>query len=321
LALLLVWPALALGSGACSVDRTGLEEMPIAPRDAGTDRVTGSAGFSGGAGAGGSGGEVTGAGGGGGFLANDDAGAGGGAGGGGAVGSDAGRDAAAGAGGVAGQDGGGGSAGAGGAADAGGAGGAGGNVGTCGPATCPNGCCAGGRCVTNLSTTQCGWAGAACAPCGPCQRCSTTGACGVDPSSRWLVLALSAELTMMAPGGGPWDPGGTPTSSKPDPFCEFEMPPGDLTNAGVTSTIVDSFTATWDQTISPVGQAIQASDLMSTNANRWLLWVGDDEFNGSGTVACQVHPPMQESWLLKGQFTLQNIDYCKSLTIGLVCQP
>ena len=102
------------------------------------------------------------------------------------------------------------------------------------------------------------------------------------------------------------------------------MPPGDLTNAGATTTITDSFTATWDQTISPVGQTIKASDLMSPDANHWLIWVGDDDSTPTqsvGTVACKIQPPMQESWLLNGQFTVQNIQSCVSVTIGVVCQP
>jgi hypothetical protein len=66
---------------------------------------------------------------------------------------------------------------------------------------------------------------------------------------------------------------------------------------------------------------ISAQDLMSTNPNDWLIWVGDDEFNGMGTLACEIQPPMQQSWLMNGGFTVQNVANCVSVTIGLTCQP
>jgi hypothetical protein len=142
----------------------------------------------------------------------------------------------------------------------------------------------------------------------------------VDPASNWTIVASSAQLSTNPPSGKTWDSGQLP-SSNPDPFCEFEMPPGNLNVAGVTDTLLDTFSAVWNETITPAGFTLQASDLMSPNPSAWLIWVGDDEFNGQGTVACQIHPPMQEAWLHAGQASYANIDSCLSVNLQLVCQP
>jgi hypothetical protein len=166
--------------------------------------------------------------------------------------------------------------------------------------------------------------GGGCGPCQPCETC-VAGACKVDPASQWLVVCASAQLSMTPPTGPgtTWDPkNGALGGTAPDPFCEFEMPAGAVTlaTAGVTDTIVDSFTAMWGQTVSPAGKTVKASDLMSTT-NTWRLWVGDDDGNGVGQVACQIQQPLSANALHTGQLTVQNLGSCVSLTVQFLCQP
>jgi hypothetical protein len=85
--------------------------------------------------------------------------------------------------------------------------------------------------------------------------------------------------------------------------------------------VLDSFTPTWNQTVTPANNPMTAADLMSANAATWRVWVGDTEFNGRGTLACEVHPPLQASALLNGQFTVSNLQNCVSFSVTLICQP
>ena len=95
----------------------------------------------------------------------------------------------------------------------------------------------------------------------------------------------------------------------------------DPATGAATRTVNDSFTATWNQTVTAGTTTITAADLMSANTNTWRVWVGDSEFNGRGTLACEVRPPLQASALLAGQSTAMNLQSCVSFTVTLVCQP
>jgi len=217
--------------------------------------------------------------------------------------------------------------GAGGRGGASGGGGAGGSASVCSASTCPDGCCAQERCITQRTKNTCGTGGAACKPCGGCQTCGPSGACAVDPASRWTIVCSSAELTTEPPSGGNnWDPGnGELGGHNPDPFCQFETTADVVdTGAATTTTVLDSFTATWNQTVTPPGATISGATLLSPTA-RWQLWVGDDDgcdpSGCYGTLACSVTAPMQSTWLLNGGFTLMNVANCVALNVKLVCQP
>ncbi len=133
---------------------------------------------------------------------------------------------------------------------------------------------------------------------------------------------------MTAPGGGPWDP--HPSSSdgaQPDPFCEFEMPAGQVspTTAGVTATLPDTFTPVWNTDVTPQKKGIKASDLMSS-AGTWRLWVGDADGCTAkdgcvGQEICEVDQPLTAAALLTGQASYQNLMSCVSLTVKFVCAP
>lgn len=315
-------------AGAGSAGDTGTAGM--GGGTTGTAGTTGVAGVGGGAGTeastglggvGGMGGDsgVAGAGGGGAGVAGTSGGGGAGvAGMGGAGGSSGpagmGGSAVAGAGGAAGG-------GAGGRGGAGG-GGRGGNGGVCNQFNCSDGCCDAGACVRMRTAQKCGSGGMACVACGGCQICSMTGTCRIDSASRWSIVAVSATLD-----GGAWDRNrGDLGGSAPDPFCEFENPAGQVssTTAGVTDTIIDAVTATWNQEITPPGVTVAASTLMA-NKPTWQIWVGDDDGCNPpqgclGDIACTYQSPIAESALRAGELTISNRMSCTSLKLQFVCQ-
>jgi hypothetical protein len=174
--------------------------------------------------------------------------------------------------------------------------------------------------------------GAACVACPPCNLCSTKGQCALDPTSQWTITADSAQLAKSPPGGGTWDPPfGDEGGSAPDPFCEFENPSGTVNaqNAGVTSTVTDEFSVTWDQVITPAGGTVSASLLMANNPV-WRIWVGDEDCGtpgnqstcGSiGQTACSYQQPITGAALQSGMLAITNFQSCLSLTLSFTCQP
>jgi hypothetical protein len=207
----------------------------------------------------------------------------------------------------------------------------GGKGGSCTSTNCANGCCANNQCVRNTSAQQCGSLGASCTTCAPCELCSTKGQCAIDPTSQWTIVADSAQLAASPPGGGTWDPmHGDEGGTAPDPFCEFENPAGDITNqtAGVTSTVTDEFSVTWDQVISPSNATVSASVLMANNPV-WRIWVGDEDCSnpnspntcgGAGQTACSYQQTIPASALQSGMLAISNFQSCVSLTLSFVCQ-
>jgi hypothetical protein len=197
---------------------------------------------------------------------------------------------------------------------------------SCGPSNCSNGCCNGTQCVRSRTQTFCGAGGAACKPCGRCELCTAAGACDINPDSNWTIVAVSVAVAAQPPRGGNWDPKvGMVGGTEPDPFCQFEMPAHSVSTdaAGVTDTVKDSHSANWNQTISPGGRFIKASDLMST-AKPWRIWVGDDDGCGVqgcvGEILCEIDQPLPASVLRAGQLVKQNYMSCDALTLSFVCQ-
>jgi hypothetical protein len=196
---------------------------------------------------------------------------------------------------------------------------------TCGPKTCPTGCCDGTRCVAGRSLERCGNGGGACSTCAKCLLCTNAGACDVDPNSTWNVVCGQATIATSPPGGGTWDPHIGSNGTAPDPFCEFEMPAGSLANAANTIAQPDTFSPVWNTDITPGGKPIKAMDLMSPSKS-WRLWIGDDDgctVRGGciGQELCEIHQPLAAGALISGQIVEKNLASCLSLTVKFVCQP
>ena len=216
--------------------------------------------------------------------------------------------------------------------------GTGGNPGTggsgikCGPTTCTGCCGADGQCVHTVTASQCGKTGAACVACPSCELCATSGltagSCAIDPSSQWTIVAVSGQVSTNPPSGATWDPShGDEGGTAPDLFCEFENPSGSVspTTAGVTDTLTDVYTASWDQTITPTGVTVSASALMASKP-AWRIWVGDEDCSTpskcgtAGQTACSYQQPFTAASLLSGGTTIRNYQNCVALTLSFVCQ-
>ncbi|HEY2900156.1 MAG TPA: hypothetical protein VGL59_06255 [Polyangia bacterium] len=168
-----------------------------------------------------------------------------------------------------------------------------------------------------------------CAPCGPCEICGPDGTCQIDPASRWEIVCVSAGIADAPPDGDKWDPdAATSAGAAPDPYCQFDTMPGSdggSATSAMTTTIVDMFSPTWNQVITPPGQTISAADLLDPHA-MWKLTVSDDDgcADDQGCLAetiCTLSPPMNASWLEDGSVSTPVAPSCPTLTLRLVCQP
>lgn len=110
-------------------------------------------------------------------------------------------------------------------------------------ATC-DGCCDGDACLTGNSPTACGGGGGACEVCDPGFVCGV-GACTVDRTSRWDVLADSADVFEDNVGGGTWDPAG----GLPDPYVRMTINDGVEDLEGSTDSPADTLTPSWNQVV------------------------------------------------------------------------
>lgn len=211
------------------------------------------------------------------------------------------------------------------AVGSGGVSGSGGATSSCNATTCPDGCCAEGRCVTNLSDSRCGNAGAACAPCGNCFRCSARGICGLVDSSRWQVICASATIAPTRADGEMWDSSGNPL---PDAICRS-------TSGGETvasQAAPDTLSPTWNESITPRSNSgsgggedgVSASNLMSgsgaNSSGRWSVAVVDEDSSPTlSDQVCAVTPRLTEADFLAGSVTFPATGRCLSLTLRLTC--
>ena len=201
-------------------------------------------------------------------------------------------------------------------------GGRGGATVTCGPSTCPNGCCSGNTCVTNRTNTFCGPGGAMCAPCAPCFQCSANGTtCALNQASQWTLSCVSATIAPQKPGPlGPfWDlsgPGSPPTATAPDRFCEFQL---DRVGQADTGVLTDTFSPMWNQSIAPTNTNLTPNFLIS-QAGNWSIFVGDDDGGLQRFEnVCTVSPMLTAANFTTGIVKFANVQSCTSLTIQLVC--
>jgi hypothetical protein len=164
--------------------------------------------------------------------------------------------------------------------------------------------------------------------CSPCQRCASDGTCELDPASRWEIWCVSAGVTATPSGLESWDqPGDPSTGTAPDPYCQFDLDAAMVVPAstGITPTMPDTFTPSWNQPVIAGGQTISGAELTSATA-KWLLTVGDDDgctpdVGCIGQPICQLGPPMDPVWLSDGMVTVQGLQSCRTLSLKLLCKP
>jgi hypothetical protein len=162
--------------------------------------------------------------------------------------------------------------------------------------TC-DGCCDGDACLTGESPNACGVAGSACEVCDPGFVCGV-GACTVDRTSRWDVLADSADVFEDNAGGSPWDPSG----GLPDPYANMKINDGVEDLEGSTDSPADTLAPSWNQVVLvdvPAGAILDSgidttildddplldeSDSMGT----CVVTFDDSDFTGNNlTAVCQ----------------------------------
>lgn len=190
---------------------------------------------------------------------------------------------------------------------------------SCGPTTCPRGCCNGNTCLTTRTDQACGNSGSACLPCAPCFQCNPAGLCDLDLSALWKMTCVSTVVAPMKPeseGGGTWDPATSdPQDTAPDPFCEFQIKEIGQRD---TDPIKNTFTPVWNQTINPPRNVVPfTANWLISAAGSWSILVADNDGMNNEEI-CQVVPT-----LTSADFSAGTIAYttaaCVNLTLRLTC--
>jgi hypothetical protein len=141
--------------------------------------------------------------------------------------------------------------------------------------TC-DGCCDNGVCETGFDDWACGSFGTTCQVCDGGLACAG-GACSVDPSSYWDVVAIEGEAFIL-PDGGSWDS----WDGLPDLYAEFATfyQEGNGYGLEVTTSVVDdTMHAYWNETVI---EDIQAQDLLDEGLSIELL--DEDDFNYDDSI-------------------------------------
>jgi len=163
-------------------------------------------------------------------------------------------------------------------------------------ATTCDGCCDGDACLSGTSPNACGEEGEACRACDPGFVCGE-GICTVDRTSRWDVLADSADVFEDNAGGTKWDGGG----GLPDTYVEMTTNDGVDDLHGSTGSKEDTLKPSWNQVVLedvPAGGLVDVG-LETTLLDDDPLWdpsdsmgtctipIGDGDFTGNNvTFVC-----------------------------------
>lgn len=173
---------------------------------------------------------------------------------------------------------------------------------SCGPHNC-SGCCNGTSCASGSSASSCGLGGGQCASCKKYEIC-TSGSCGLDLFSKWVVTASSATLDTSKS----WDVG---FNTAPDPFVEVTL--GSQTKKGTPKT--DTYFPYWNQYMfTATANAILTMQMKVIVKDQDTSW---DDIVGTCYIS------MSKSALLSGSRTVSNCDakaYVKSLTFKYQAQ-
>lgn len=139
--------------------------------------------------------------------------------------------------------------------------------------------------------------------CGSCARyeqCLSSGLCGINPNSSWLLAVQNAKIASTTPSGEAWDAFG----GAPDPFVVLD--------GQRTRTVQDSFTPTWAE-----GLNYTAATLLLQGVNVQVL---DEDLAQSDLIAGPSQVVFRESDLRSGLVTLKNFSQALSLTFSLTPQ-
>lgn len=136
--------------------------------------------------------------------------------------------------------------------------------------TCTNGCCIGSKCEPGTAAAACGEGGEACIRCGTGRTCNATSReCGLDPTSTWDFVVLTATIPAVNKSGSAWEFFGDP----PDPY---------LKAFSVQGTTSEAQTATLNDTLTP---SFNAATLKGIRASQYIanlsfeLWDSDVDFD------------------------------------------
>jgi hypothetical protein len=151
--------------------------------------------------------------------------------------------------------------------------------------------------------------------CAPCFRCGSSGACELDPGSRWKMRCVSAEITPTSPAGTAWDPGLGSPGQDPDPYCELRL--GQVSVAR-TSVLSNTLEPVWNESITPVTRFTPAF-LMSQDTP-WSIRVADDDLSTfSSEDVCIVIPQLAPGAFTQDTIMFSDVQSCITLTVSLEC--
>ncbi len=143
-------------------------------------------------------------------------------------------------------------------------------------ATC-NGCCSGSTCLGGTAAGACGKSGNACVDCGKGRTCSAAG-CALDPNALFDVVLAFAAVPSRNKSGGAWDF----YENAPDPYARGFSALGTASHAGLTATLSDTTSPSWNAVVL---SGVPARELL--NSFSVELWDDDydyDDFIGGCAI-------------------------------------
>ncbi len=145
------------------------------------------------------------------------------------------------------------------------------------------GCCSGPTCLGGEADDACGVSGSACLDCGNNRICAS-GACVVDPNSRWDVVVVSGEVNENNTDYEPWDSFG----GLPDPYvCLI---------ASDSPDVVQDQSGTDDDTLLPYWNDVVLSDVPARMLqNYFYIHVYDDDIGATDDYMGQCAPEITDA--------------------------
>lgn len=150
--------------------------------------------------------------------------------------------------------------------------------------TC-NGCCSGTTCLEGNSSSACGTGGDVCEDCGTGRACDA-GSCVVDPTSRWDIVLVSADVPLYDIHQETWDPFG----GLPDPYVVFTV-------GGVLEAVQTDQSTVKDDATSGVWNDVVLGDVSArTIQDQFCAQVFDDDGLNEPDAMCAETCEPVEDW-------------------------